>query len=79
VALLLVPRLEHQGDLVVWWDTECDRASEEKLCDSGGSETYKTYIDFETNLRILCKRKKIEAWRRYNCSSLTYKTRLSEI
>jgi hypothetical protein len=34
----------------VWWDTECDRASEQKLMafrefrDSGGSDSYKAYI-----------------------------------
>jgi hypothetical protein len=37
----------------VWWNIECDRASEQKLIalrefrDSGGSESYNAYIDCE--------------------------------
>jgi hypothetical protein len=44
----------------------------------GSFVTQMAYIDCETNLRNLCKRKKTETWRRY-CSSLTYITRLSDI
>jgi hypothetical protein len=60
----------------MWWDTEYYRVSEQlmafrELRDSGSSESYKAYIDCETNLRNIGKQKKTEAWRRY-CSFFSY-------
>jgi hypothetical protein len=66
------------------WDTECYRASEQKLMafrelrDSGSAESYKAYIDCETNLRNIGKQKKAEAWQ--DTAPFSHiKTRLSDI